>query len=84
MRHSHLEHCPSRIVCPCHHVALPPDRDGSLWITPFSPERVLGLFFAWVPEADTQQNNFAVEVIDETGHTVLVVPFREAEEHKSH
>ncbi len=31
-----------------------------------------------------QQENFAVEVIDETGHTVLVVPFREAEEVTSH
>ena len=31
-----------------------------------------------------QQNNFAVEVIDETGHTLLAVPFTEAEEPKSH
>ena len=31
-----------------------------------------------------QQKNFAVEVIDETGHTLLAVPFREAEEPKSH
>jgi hypothetical protein len=31
-----------------------------------------------------QQNDFAVEVIDDTGHTVLVVPFREAEEPKFH
>jgi hypothetical protein len=31
-----------------------------------------------------QQNDFAVEVIDETSHTVLVVPFREAEESTFH
>ncbi len=31
-----------------------------------------------------QQKNFAVEVIDETGHTLLAVPFREAEEYQSH
>jgi hypothetical protein len=31
-----------------------------------------------------QQNDFAVEVIDKTGHTVLVVPFREAEESTFH
>jgi hypothetical protein len=31
-----------------------------------------------------QQNDFAVEVIDETGHTVLVVPIREAEESTFH
>jgi hypothetical protein len=31
-----------------------------------------------------QQRNFAIEVIDETGHTLLAVPFREAEEHQSH
>jgi hypothetical protein len=31
-----------------------------------------------------QKNNFAVEVIDESGHTLLAVPFREAEEPKSH
>jgi hypothetical protein len=31
-----------------------------------------------------QQNDFAVEVIDETGPTVLVVPFREAEESTLH
>ena len=31
-----------------------------------------------------QQNDFAVEVIDETGYTLLAVPFREAEEPKSH
>jgi hypothetical protein len=30
-----------------------------------------------------QQNNFAVEVIDEAGHMVLVVPFREVEEPES-
>ncbi len=31
-----------------------------------------------------RKNNFAVEVIDESGHTLLTVPFREAEEPKSH
>ncbi len=38
----------------------------------------------WNDLSYDQQNNFAVEVIDETGHTVLVVPFREAEELTSH
>ncbi len=31
-----------------------------------------------------QQNDYSVEVIDETSHTVLVVPFREAEESTFH
>ena len=31
-----------------------------------------------------RQKNFAVEIIDETGATVLVVPFLGAEEPKSH
>ncbi len=31
-----------------------------------------------------QQNDFAVEVVDGTGRTVLVVPFREAEESTFH
>jgi hypothetical protein len=38
----------------------------------------------WDELTDNQQNNFAVEVIDETGHTLLAVPFTEAEEPKSH
>jgi hypothetical protein len=50
--------------------------------------RIARVFGEVVPRWDDltydQQNNFAVEVTDETGHTVLVVPFREAEEHKSH
>ena len=49
--------------------------------------RIAQVFGEVVPRWDDlsydQQNNFAVEVIDETGHTVLVVPFREAEEPKS-
>ena len=49
--------------------------------------RIAQVFSEVVPRWDDlsydQQNNFAVEVIDETGHTVLVVPFREAEEPKS-
>lgn len=31
----------------------------------------------WSDLTYDQQNNFAVEVVDEAGHTVLVVPFRE-------
>ena len=38
----------------------------------------------WNDLTYAQQNNFAVEVIDETGHTLLAVPFREAEELTSH
>jgi hypothetical protein len=50
--------------------------------------RIARVFGEVVPRWDDltcdQQNNFAVEVIDETGHTVLVVPFREGEVLKSH
>jgi hypothetical protein len=50
--------------------------------------RIARVFGEVVPRWDDltcdQQNNFADEVIDETGHTVLVVPFREAEVLKSH
>ncbi len=49
--------------------------------------RIAQVFGEVVPRWDDlsfdQQNNFAVEVVDETGHMVLVVPFREAEEPKS-
>jgi hypothetical protein len=33
----------------------------------------------WSELSYDQQNNFAVEVVDETGQTVLTVPFKEAE-----
>ena len=32
----------------------------------------------WNDLTHDQQNDFAVEVVDEAGHTVLVVPFRES------
>ncbi len=50
--------------------------------------RIARVFGEVVPRWDEltydQQGNFAVEVIDETGHTLLAVPFREAEELTSH
>ncbi len=50
--------------------------------------RIARVFGEVVPRWDDltydQQNNFAVEVTGETGDTVLVVPFREAEELTSH
>jgi hypothetical protein len=33
----------------------------------------------WNDLAYDRQNNFAVEVVDETGQTVLTVPFKDAE-----
>jgi hypothetical protein len=46
--------------------------------------RIARVFGEVVPGWDEltydQQNSFAVEVVDETGHTILVVPFRETDE----
>jgi hypothetical protein len=37
----------------------------------------------WSELTSNQQTNFIVEVVDETGQTVLTVPFKDAEEPKS-
>ncbi len=46
--------------------------------------RIARAFAEVVPYWDSltaeQQNGFVVEIVDETGETVLTVPFREAEE----
>ena len=50
--------------------------------------RIARVFGEVVPRWDNlnndQQRNFAVEVIDQTGNTLLAVPSREAEELTSH
>jgi hypothetical protein len=50
--------------------------------------RLAWVFGEIVPQWDEltyeQQYNVAVEVVDEAGHTLLAVPFREAEELTSH
>jgi hypothetical protein len=49
--------------------------------------RIARVFGEVVPQWDElsyhQQNNFAVEAVDESGRIVLTVPFREAEEPNS-
>ena len=49
--------------------------------------RIARIFVAAVPRwsglSSQQRNTFVVEVLDEAGQTVLMVPFRETEEQKS-